>query len=134
MGDHLEMLRELRENGESCSQVMMHMTMMRLGVEDEHLIAAMKGLAGGMGSSARHACGILTGIASAMALADVKKGPELMFPEMYKWFSETYGEDHGGVKCTELLDGDFNNRFARCSSMIEDSLEKAAEILSKYGF
>jgi hypothetical protein len=106
--------------------------MARLGIEDEYLIKARKPLSGGMGIY--HACGIITGTASAMSLADERLGFNIMFPELYHWFYETYGEDHGGVNCYDLLDGDESSRGSRCPAMMDKTWEKAAEILEKHGF
>jgi hypothetical protein len=132
LGKDSERVRQLISEGKSCSQVMMCMTMERLGIEDEYLVRAMRGLAGGMG--VRHACGIVTGIACAMGLADERLGFSIMFPELYHWFYETYGEASGGINCHDLLDGDESNRSLRCPEMMDRTWEKAAEILENHGF
>jgi hypothetical protein len=132
MGEDSQAIRQLMNEGNSCSQVMMGMAMKKLGIEDAHLIRAMRGLSMGMGI--RHACGILTGIACAMSLADERLGYKIMFPELFKWFYETYGDDHGGVLCAELMDGDDGNRPLRCPEMIDRTWEKACEILEENGF
>ncbi|MDR1204641.1 MAG: C-GCAxxG-C-C family protein [Peptococcaceae bacterium] len=132
MGKDTQDVRQLMSEGKSCSQVMIQMSMRKLGIEDEHLIRAARGLSMGMGI--RHACGILTGIACGMSLADERLGYNIMFPELFKWFYETYGDDHGGVLCAELMDGDDGNRRLRCPEMIDKTWEKACEILEDNGF
>jgi hypothetical protein len=132
MGKDSGRVWQLISEGKSCSQVMMCMAMERLGVEDEYLVQAMRGLSRGMGI--RHACGVITGAACAMGLADERLGFNVMFPELYHWFYEAYGEDHGGINCQDLLDGDDRNRGSRCPEMISKTWEKAAEILEKHGF
>ena len=51
-------LTEWLAEGRSCSQCMMLLAMQALGIEDENLLHAMKGLSGGMGIG--HVCGIVT--------------------------------------------------------------------------
>ena len=120
---------ELYRQGFSCSQIMVMMTMSQMGIEDENLVRAARGLSLGMGIG--DACGIVTGAACAFSLARGASGMSGLFPEFYGWFGENYGNSSGGIKCLELLDGDMNARWRICPDMIRESWYKIEELLDR---
>ncbi|MGI6404671.1 MAG: C-GCAxxG-C-C family protein [Oscillospiraceae bacterium] len=123
---------DLLAKGYSCSQTIMMMTMQRLGIEDEHLVRAMKGLSGGMGI--QHACGIVTGAACAFSLADPQQGITTMFPAFFERFYNTYGDDVESIHCIELLHGDYENRKEVCPGMIAEAWQMVNEVLQEHGY
>jgi hypothetical protein len=120
---------ELNRQGFSCSQVVVMMTMTQIGIEDENLVRAVRGLSLGMGIG--HVCGIVTGAACALSLAHGQRGMSELFPEFYKWFDEKYGNSCGAIKCSEILDGDIDAKIRICPGMVTNSWNVIAELLEK---
>ena len=118
---------ELARRGYTCSQIIMMMTMQRMGLEDEYLVKAVKGLTMGMGIG--HACGIVTGAACALSLAHGARGMSELFPMFHKWFYEKFCEPCGSINCLDLLDGDIASHMRICPDMIMDSWENISELL-----
>ena len=120
-------VRELAMRGYTCSQIMVMMTLRRMEMEDEHLVRAVKGLSMGMGVG--HACGIVTGAACALSLAQGARGISELFPMFYGWFYEKFAESCGSINCQDLLDGDISAYMRVCPGMMTDSWEKLSELL-----
>jgi len=136
-----EHLTQWALQGYCCSQILMLMALEAQGKEDPDMVRAMQGLCGGIGWSG-DTCGTLTGAACVVAMyagkgsldeaADWQLGA--MLHDLVNWFTETYGESFGGIRCREILGDDPMNRFQRCPPIIEETWDKVVEILSSYGY
>ncbi len=124
-------VRELLLQGYTCSQIMVLMTMNRLGLEDSELVKAVNGLAGGMGI--QHACGIVTGAACACSLASPEQGAKELFPAFYERFYQAFCSEHGSILCIDLLDGDPEGYKQRCPGMIEQAWDILESVLKENG-
>jgi C_GCAxxG_C_C family probable redox protein len=122
-------VEDLARRGYTCSQIIMMMTMRWMGIEDEYMVRAVKGLTMGMGIG--HACGIVTGAACALSLAHGARGMSELFPLFHRWFYERFGEPCGGINCMDLLDGDIGSHMRVCPDMIMDSWENVLELLER---
>ncbi len=139
--EDMERIRELRQQGFYCSQILMIMGMDLQGKDDPDLVRAMHGLAGGLGFSGE-LCGALTGGASLLGLYAGKGLPEqeedpllnFMVMDLVKWFKAEYAEQFGGIRCSEILAGDSQNRAVRCPMLVAGVYQKAKELLVEKGF
>jgi C_GCAxxG_C_C family probable redox protein len=134
-------MKELRGQGFYCSQILLIMGLDMQGKSNPDLIRAIHGLAGGLGFSGE-LCGALTGGASLIGLYAGKGTPEqpedprldFMILDLVKWFKAEYGEQFGGICCTEILAGDSKNRAIRCPVIVACVLQKAKDLLVGNGY
>jgi len=139
--EDLERMRELRQQGFFCSQIILILGLEMQGKTNPELIQAMHGLAGGLGFSGE-LCGALTGGASLLGLYSGKGTPEqeedprliFMNEDLVKWFKSEYGEQFGGIRCEEILSGDSQNQTKRCPLMVAGVFQKVKELLVENGF
>jgi len=139
--DDIDQLMELRKQGFYCSQILMLQGLELMGKNNPDLIRAMQGLAGGLGFTGE-LCGALTGGASLLGLYAGKGTPEqeedprliFMAEDLVKWFKTEYGEQFGGIRCEEILDGSSQNQTKRCPVMVAGVLQKVKELLVENGF
>lgn len=136
---YMEML-ELSSKGYYCSQILMKIILELEGKENTDLIRAMGGLIGGLGFNQK-ICGALTGGVCVLGYF-ASKGEDdeiedenlsIMTKELIEWF-ESEGSDNKGINCSEILDGDFNNKSKTCPNLVLNTFEKIVEILNKYGY
>jgi hypothetical protein len=120
---------QAKEAGYCCSETVMKLGLEDLKIEDEKLIDAMGAFCGGMGAG--QVCGALAASVSLLCVAAGRAvGKKEIRPEFVKWF----GEKFGALDCTTLIDGDAENKKTRCPLFIEQTYEKAAEILKERGY
>jgi hypothetical protein len=137
----IEMMR-LAAKGYSCSQILIRMALDARGEENPDLVRAMGGLSYGCGSGCG-TCGVLTGGSCLIALYSAKGSDEetaserfmLMLNELTDWFSQTYGNQYGGITC-DVIVGDEGPRsaMARCGQMVAETYNKTIEILMANDF
>lgn len=138
--EELDRMKELREQGFYCSQILLIMGMELQGKENPDLVAAMNALAEGIGFTGE-TCGALTGGACLLGLYAGKGRPEqdedvrlrLMVEALVRWFKDGYGVEYGGIRCDEIL-GDANNLRSRCPIMVLGTFQKVKELLVENGF
>jgi C_GCAxxG_C_C family probable redox protein len=134
-------LVELRQQGFFCSQIIILQGLEMLGRENEELVAAMHGLAGGLGF-AGELCGALSGGAALLGLyagkgtANQADDPRLQFmvQDLVVWFKETYEPQFGGIRCEEIIDGNMQNTNTRCPLLVSGVLQKAKSLLVENGY
>lgn len=134
-------MRELKNQGFFCSQILMIMGLELQGKDNPDLIRAVQGLAGGLGFTGE-TCGSLTGGASLLGLYAGKAFPDeqenlrlnFMIEDLVKWFKDGYGQQFGGIRCEEILAGNPNNTGIRCPLMVAGTLQKIKELLIENGF
>jgi hypothetical protein len=139
--DDTARMRELKEQGFFCSQILMILGMELQGKENPDLVRAMHSLAGGIGFTGE-TCGALTGGACLVGLYAGKgtpsqeDDPRLMFmlEDLVKWFKEGYGKEYGGIRCTEILGDNAKNMGVRCPTMVLGTLQKVKELLVENGY
>lgn len=139
--DTLERMRELKQQGFFCSQILMLLAMDLQGRDNPALIRAVHGLAGGLGFTGE-TCGALTGGACLLGLYAGKGRPDdeedlrlnFMIEDLVKWFREGYGAEYGGVRCAEILAGDPQAQATRCPVMVAGAFQKVKELLVENGF
>ncbi|HTP09478.1 MAG TPA: C-GCAxxG-C-C family protein [Anaerolineae bacterium] len=139
--DDLDRMKELKQQGFFCSQILMIMGMELQGKEDPDLIRAMNGLAGGMGFTGE-TCGALTGGACLLGLYAGKGSPSeeenlklnFMIEDLVKWFKAGYGQEYGGIRCETFLSGVPNAQATRCPKMVAGTLQKVKDLLVENGF
>ncbi len=139
--DDTARMRELKEQGFFCSQILMILGMELQGKENPDLVRAMHALAGGIGFTGE-TCGALTGGACLVGLYAGKgtpaqeDDPRIMFmlEDLVKWFKEGYGKEYGGIRCEEILGDNSKNMGVRCPTMVMGTLQKVKELLVENGF
>ena len=139
--DDTARIRELKEQGFFCSQILMILGMELQGKENPDLVRAMHALAGGIGFTGE-TCGALTGGACLVGLYAGKgtpaqeDDPRIMFmlEDLVKWFKEGYGKEYGGIRCEEILGDNSKNMGVRCPTMVMGTLQKVKELLVENGF
>jgi hypothetical protein len=136
----IRMLR-LRQEGYSCSQILLLLALDMRGEENPGLVRAMAGLAYGCGAGAG-TCGALTGGCCLLALYAGKGGPEEeasdqlapMLQDLSEWFTERVGGQYGGIECHTILGGkDPSAAGQPCATVVSETWAKAMEILLSYG-
>lgn len=139
MDDQMMRIAHYQQQGYYCSQILVLLGLESLGREAPDLVRAMHGLAVGLGAG--ELCGALTGGAALLGLyagrgrADELEDPRLtaMLRELVSWFKQTYEEPFGGIRCTEILAGDPQNR-RRCGQMVTGVYDKVTALLVENGF
>lgn len=139
--DPMEQLMQLHRQGFFCSQILILQGLEQMGKSNPDLVRAMNGLAGGLGFSGE-LCGALTGGAALLGLYTGKGSPEqpddprlmFMITDLVKWFKEEYGQQFGGIRCEEILDGKSQNQAVRCPVMVMGVLQKVNELLIENGY
>lgn len=139
--DDLDRMRELKQQGFFCSQILMIMGLELQGKENPDLIRAMNGLAGGLGFTGE-TCGALTGGACLLGVYAGKGMPteeenlrlNFMIEDLVKWFKAGYGQEYGGIRCAEILGGKMQFQATRCPAMVAGTLQKVKELLVENGF
>jgi hypothetical protein len=139
--DDLDRMRELKQQGFFCSQILMLLGLELQGKENPDLIRAMNGLAGGLGFTGE-TCGALTGGACLLGVY-AGKGTSteeenlrlnFMIEDLVKWFKAGYGQEYAGIRCEEILGGTMQFQATRCPTMVAGTLQKVKELLVENGF
>jgi C_GCAxxG_C_C family probable redox protein len=141
MDDDLMRMRELKAQGFFCSQILMILALELRGEDNPHLVRAAHGLAGGIGF-AGELCGALTGAGALLGLYAGKGTPEeeddprllFMAEDLVKWFKGEYGPQFGGIRCTDIVEGNQANQATRCPAIVAATLQKVKELLVENGF
>ncbi len=139
--DDLDRMRELKEQGFFCSQILLILGMELQGKENPELVRAMHGLAGGIGFMGE-LCGALTGGACLIGLYAGKGTPEqgddprvmFMCEDLVKWFKQEYGQQYGSIRCEEILSDKSKGMGMPCTTMVLGTLQKVKELLVENGF
>ena len=139
--DQLDRMKELRQQGFFCSQVLVQMGLDLQGKENPDLIRAMNALAGGLGFTGE-ICGALTGGACLLGLYAGKGRPQeqenlrlnFMIEELLAWFKAGYAQEYGGIRCNEILADNPNYQAIRCPLMVSGTFQKVKELLVENGF
>ncbi len=137
----LARMRELKQQGFFCSQILMTLALDLQGKENTDLIRAMNGLAGGLGFSGE-TCGALTGGACLLGLYAGKGKPtdeenlrlNSMIMELVRWFKDGYGQEYGSIRCEDILADGPQNLATRCPTMVAGTFQKVKELLVENGF
>jgi C_GCAxxG_C_C family probable redox protein len=137
----LDRMKELKQQGFFCSQILMTLGLELQGKENPELIRAAHGLAGGLGFTGE-TCGALTGGACLLGLYAGKGRPAddddprlvFMIEDLVKWFKQGYGQDYGGIRCETILSGTANAQATRCPAMVAGTFQKVKELLVENGF
>ncbi len=137
----LDRMRELRQQGFLCSQILMIMALEMQGKDNPELVRAMNGLVGGIGFTG-DVCGALTGGACLLGLYAGKAadGDEenirltFMIQDLVKWFDQEYGSKYGGNRCDQLTGDDARYQAERCPILVSTTWQKVKELLVENGF
>lgn len=140
MNDEFFRMAELAQQGFLCSQILLQMGLEAQGKSNQELIKALTSLPGGLGFCGKN-CGALSGGACLIALYTGKGSPEeiadsrlnTMIEELVKWFEATYIPVYGGIDCSNILEGDLQNKPQRCPQIVFDTYQKVKEILATNG-
>ncbi len=139
--EDLTRMRELKQQGFFCSQIIMIMGMELQGKTDPDLVKAMHGLSGGLGFSGE-LCGALSGGACLLGVyagrgeVDDEEDPRLMFmiQDLVGWFKETFGEKYGGIRCEQILAANGGNQMMVCPMLVSQTFQKVKELLVENGY
>lgn len=129
------------QQGFHCSEVLLFAGLEARDKTNPDLIAAVSGLAGGLGFSGE-LCGALTGGACLLGLyagrgsSDQQPDERLniMISELTDWFTHTYGKEFGGVRCREITEDDPKVQPLRCPKIVGGVLSQVKNILRENGF
>ncbi|NLF51688.1 MAG: C_GCAxxG_C_C family protein [Leptolinea sp.] len=139
--NEMDRMKELRQQGFYCSQILMVMGLEMQGKTNPDLIGAIHGLAGGLGFSGE-LCGGLTGGACLLGLYAGKREPsdeedprlDFMVEDLVKWFKEGFGQRFGGCRCEEIIGNHPGNQSTRCPVIVAETLQKVKELLIENDF
>ncbi len=139
--DELERMRELKQQGFFCSQILLILGMELQGKENPDLVAAMNALAGGIGFTGE-TCGALTGGACLLGLYAGKgtpaqeEDPRLLFmsEDLVRWFKTEFGQKYGGIRCDDILGEGSYDMGGRCPAIVLGTFQKVKELLVEHGF
>lgn len=127
-------IQQLLSEGYHCSQVMMKLSQAMRGQENEPMIRALGGLAGGM--FMRQNCGCLTGgacvLASYVDRAEGEVEPteyQDMVRELVTWFEQ----ENGSLQCRDLVSEDMVEVMNYCPGLMERTYQKVLDILQSHG-
>ena len=138
--DELDRMRELRQQGFYCSQILLIMGMELQGKDNPDLVAAMNGLAGGIGFMGE-TCGALTGGACLLGLyagrgtPEQEEDPRLLFmsEQLVEWFKQQYAAQYGGIRCAEIIGPGGRDLGSRCPGIVLGTFQKIKELLVENG-
>jgi len=127
---------ELVQQGFHCSEILLFMGLEAKGLENPDLIRTMSALAGGIGFSGE-VCGALTGGACLMGLylgrgkPEEEENPEMrvMVQELVGWFSQKFGGEYGGIRCSEITCDDPGKVASRCPRIVAGVHKKVKSLL-----
>lgn len=139
--EDLDRMRELKQQGFYCSQILLIMGMELQGKENLDLVRAMNALAGGIGFTG-DTCGALTGGACLLGLYAGKGTPEqeedprllFMAEELVRWFKDEVGAQYGGIRCDDILGGGAKDMATRCPAIVQGTYQKIKELLVENSF
>jgi C_GCAxxG_C_C family probable redox protein len=139
--EELDQIKQLKQEGFYCSQIIMILGLDLLGKQNPELVASMQGLAGGLGFCGE-VCGALTGGVCLLSLyagksaSDQPEDPRLLFmiEDLVKWFKDGYGKEFGGIRCDEIIGDHAGNMLSRCPLMVSGTYQKVKELLVENGF
>ena len=139
--DEIDRIRELKQQGFFCSQIIMIMGLEMQGKTNPELVRSMQGLSGGLGLSGE-ICGALSGGACLLGLYAGKGEPgemqnlefDPMVQQLVIWFKEMTLPKYGGIRCEEILEGDFSNQPERCPFLVAETFQKVKELLVENGY
>lgn len=139
--DDMQRMRELREQGFYCSQILLTLGMELQGKENPDLIRAMHGLAGGLGFSGE-LCGALSGGACLLGLYAGKGTPEaeesprlyFMIEDLVDWFKQSAGQQYGGIECRAIMGAVGDEQTPPCPMLVSSTLQKVKELLVANGY
>lgn len=139
--EDMERLKELKQQGFFCSQILLIMGLELQGKTNPELVRTMNGLVGGLGFSGE-ICGALTGGACLMGFYAGKGTPEdqynlqldSLIQDLVKWFKGEYIPRFGGIRCEEILESNPQNRPIRCPIIVIETFQKVKEMLVENGY
>lgn len=132
---------EMSQQGFYCSQILIKLALENQGKENNDLVKAMGGLAGGLGFTGKN-CGALTGGACLISLYAGKGTPEekddfellTMISDLVQWFEDEFGSVYGGIDCKDIIADDEKNQMQRCPQIVSQTYTKVKEILEMNGY
>ncbi len=130
--DDVARLHELLREGKCCASAIVQTALEINGGGNEQLVHAVSGLCVGVRSGLL--CGALTGAACMMSMLDPRNANKEMIPELVEWFRSTYGREHGGINCADIIENDMSVRKLRCPAVIESTYLRAKRIMTDYGY
>ena len=131
MRDDVHRLHQHLREGQCCAEALVRMGLERTGGENPQLLQAVRGLCGGVRDGML--CGALTGAACMLSLLDPRLAPEVLVPELSRWFRAAMEDQYGGCDCADIVGADPAARPERCPPLIEATYLQAMEILGSYG-
>lgn len=139
--DEFEHIKQLKQQGFFCSQILMLMGLELQGKENPDLVRAANALAGGLGFTGE-ICGALTGGACLLGLYAGKGRPQdeenlklnPMVDELVAWFKDGYGREYGSLRCEEIIGANGQYMAVRCPVMVAGTFQKVKEVLVESGF
>jgi len=140
MNDYDFDILKLARHGYCCSQIVLHLALDLQGRDNPGLLRAMSGLCQGF-SSAKGACGALTGAACLLAYyggkgrvdEEANERLPLMLTELAQWFELLTAPRFGTINCSDIV-GDTGPDNAICSGLVGDCYGKAMSLLVDNGF
>lgn len=131
---------EHAQQGFHCNEILMFAGLEAQGKTNPDLIRAVSALAGGLGFSGE-LCGALTGGACLLGLYD-GRGDEreetsqrlnIMVNDLVDWFKMEYGQEYGGIRCSDITEDDPKNNPQRCPFIVSGVLNKVKSLVDEYG-
>ena len=134
-----ERMLQLSSQGFACAQIMMQLVLDEEEKEDPDLIRSLGALNNGLRDNAQ-LCGALLGGSCVISYfagqgqADELADPDFdsMVKELYLWFTAEMTERYGGTTCPRMLGNDQSNKLKVCPAVVEETFNKALEILDEH--
>lgn len=118
-----EEILDLRMKGYCCSQIIMILGLNHMGKKNDDLVQAMVGLCNGMW--AEKLCGTLSAAVCLLCLENEEEAKKAHIRDLTEWFEAEFDS----LDCSELMDGDQQNKVQRCPLIVERTFEKITELL-----
>lgn len=130
-------VKESSQRGNLCSQIVVDVGLMHLGMEKPHVVRAMAGLAGAQGLMGA-TCGTLTAAACLIASASEGKIEDgrmyMLVQELEERFREELVAHFPGSHCDDILEADPGKLPTEvCPPIIAGAIRIALELLEREG-
>ncbi len=136
----LRMMR-LAGKGYCCSQIMLLLALEDMDRNNPDMVRALAGLCQGLGDCSGP-CGVLTGGVCMISLYAAKgrddeealDGLPLMLESFRDWFTETVGNQFGGIHCRDILGDECGSPDPeRCGGLMASAYDRIQEIFMEQG-
>ena len=134
-----ERMLQLSSQGFACAQIMMQLVLDGEEKDDPDLLRSLGALNNGL-RDAGQLCGALSGGACVISYYAGQGRPDemadpsydSMVKQLFDWYHTEMTARYGGITCPALIKGDHTNKLTVCPSVVEQTFNKALELLDEH--